>query len=50
MTEKILIRSPAEIKEMMLKQANKRGLTMNSMILTILWEWLQAQEAKRHDG
>lgn len=42
MIEKILIRIPREKKMLLQKEANARGLTMNALLLTILWDWLKA--------
>ncbi len=42
MIEKILIRIPREKKMLLQKEASARGLTMNALLLTILWDWLKA--------
>lgn len=36
----ILIRAPEALKQELQKYAKKIGITMNALILQILWDWL----------
>lgn len=36
--EKVLIRMPQPLKEWLKKEADRMGLTMNALLLKILWE------------
>lgn len=40
----ILIRAPEEIKKDVATAAKQRGLTVNALMLQILWDWLKAQK------
>ena len=35
----MLVRAPDDLKEFLLATAQKRGLTLNALILQILWDW-----------
>jgi len=37
----ILIRAPKELKDTLQKRAKQIGITLNALILQILWEWLK---------
>ena len=49
MIEKILIRVPREIKERIKAHARSLGITMNALILQILWAWANDGQTK-HGG
>jgi len=38
---KYLLSMPIELKEMLQKSATKKGLTLNGLILQILWDWIE---------
>lgn len=38
---KILIRAPQELKLLLQTKAKKLGITLNALILQILWEWVK---------
>jgi predicted HicB family RNase H-like nuclease len=40
----ILIRIPLEIKEQIKQQATNRGITVNSLISQVLWEYLNRRK------
>lgn len=44
MISQMLVRSPQELKDILQERAKKKGLTLNSLILQILWEWLKKQD------
>lgn len=45
---KILIRAPQELKEILQETSKKLGITLNALVLQILWEWVKNnQEAWR---
>lgn len=37
----ILIRAPKELKEILQERAKRIGVTLNALILQILWEWVE---------
>lgn len=39
--EQTTIRLPVELKEELIRQADKRGITLHDLIVFILWEGLQ---------
>lgn len=41
--DQILIRSTRELKEILKIRSKKMGITMNALILQILWEWLKKE-------
>jgi len=41
-------RPSSEMHEQLKKEAGKRGLTMNAMVLQILWEWLERNGMSDH--
>lgn len=41
---KILIRAPEELKKLLQEKAKKLGITLNALILQILWEWVKDHE------
>jgi hypothetical protein len=43
--EKILIRSPNDLKDELKAEAGKLGFTLNHLILQILWNWLNQKKA-----
>lgn len=44
---RFLINIPEELREKLLKDARRRGLTLTGMIRNILWEWAEAQDNER---
>lgn len=47
----ILIRAPKEIKTFLQCEAKRIGITLNALVLQILWEWIKKRktEAGRED-
>lgn len=45
--EQITIRLPAELLNLIKTEADKKGVSVNSQILHILWEYLEKQENKK---
>ena len=43
----LLIRTPAETKEFLQKEAQKIGITMNALVLVILQNWIQEKKKQR---
>lgn len=43
---KILIRAPKELKEFLKNRAKKRGITLNALVLQILWEWVKSNKTE----
>ena len=39
----ILIRAPEELKRLLQSKCKKLGITLNSLILQILWEWVKEE-------
>ena len=37
----ILIRAPEELKQALKEKSMKMGITLNALILQILWEWIE---------
>ncbi len=42
----ILIRAPREIKTFLQSEAKRIGITLNALILQILWEWVKKRKAE----
>lgn len=42
----ILIRAPKELKEILQSKAKKIGITMNALLIQILWEWVKKEESQ----
>lgn len=40
----ILIRVPQKIKELLKKTADEMGITLNALILQIIWKWIKENE------
>lgn len=38
-------RPPDEMRQMLKAYAKKHGITMNALLLQILWDWLKKNEA-----
>lgn len=47
MIEKILLRAPRELKEFLKERSIKIGVSLNALILQILWAWVKEEENKR---
>lgn len=43
MIEKILLRAPQELKEQLKRESMRIGISLNALILQILWEWVKGQ-------
>lgn len=43
------VRPPEDTHARLKKQAKKRGLTLNGLILNILWEWLKANDKEENN-
>lgn len=41
MIEKILIRMPAELKDVIKAEARRIGVSLNALVLQIIWQWAQ---------
>lgn len=46
MTEKILTRTPKVLKELIVKEAQKLGISVNAMVLQIWWQWAENKEKR----
>ena len=44
--EKITVRVPKDLKEQITTEAKKQGLTMNALVLSILWAWIKQNKEK----
>ena len=42
---KILIRAPQELKELLQVRSKKLGITLNALILQILWDWVKRNKS-----
>lgn len=45
--EQMLIRLPAGLKEWLRKEAGGMGITLNALVLRILWDWVKQNEKSR---
>ncbi len=45
----ILIRTPDETKEFIQKKAKKIGITVNALVLQVLWEWMKKEQKENKD-
>lgn len=43
MIEKILLRAPQELKDRLKMESARIGVSLNALILQILWEWVKKQ-------
>ena len=43
---KILIRAPEELKSILQQESKRIGISMNALILQILWEWTKSRQHK----
>lgn len=41
MIEQILIRTPKELKERIKAESERIGVTMNALMLQIMWDWMK---------
>lgn len=49
--EKIMtVRAPEALQKALADLAKQAGVGRSALVLQILWDFLAAQEAKRHDG
>lgn len=39
----ILIRAPEELKKLLQNKCKKLGITLNALILQILWDWVKEE-------
>ena len=46
----ILIRAPQELKELLQSDAKSKGMTLNALILQILWSWVRENDKPRKAG
>lgn len=44
MATQILVRAPLELKSKISQKANGMGLTVNALILQILWDWISQHD------
>lgn len=44
MTEKILIRAPKEVKAYFYKISKEMGISMNALILQIMWDFIKQRQ------
>lgn len=43
-------RAPEELRRILKEAAQERGITMNALMLQILWDWTKdSTEGKKHD-
>lgn len=42
----ILIRAPKELKEILQARAKKIGVTLNALIILVLWDWIEMTETE----
>lgn len=42
--EKVLVRMPKELKEELVKSADKKGISLNAQMLLIAWDWLNKND------
>ena len=40
----ILIRPPEALKENLKREARRMGITLNAIVLQILWEWVESRK------
>lgn len=40
-TKQLLIRVPEELKKLLVNEANRKGLTLNALIVSVLWNALR---------
>ncbi len=40
----LTIRPPDELRQQIRASAERKGLTVNALILQILWDWVQSQD------
>lgn len=45
MIEKILLRAPRDLKECLRSESIRIGVSMNALILQILWAWVEEQRS-----
>lgn len=45
MIEKILIRAPRELKAVLKNESTRVGVSLNALILQILWTWVEEQRS-----
>jgi predicted HicB family RNase H-like nuclease len=41
MIGKILIRAPIELKDILQKEARQKGISLNAIVLKLLWEYVE---------
>jgi predicted HicB family RNase H-like nuclease len=44
LTEKILIRAPEEVKTYFVKTAKEMGISMNALILQMMWDFIKHRQ------
>lgn len=44
MIERILIRAPTKLKNALKEIAEEKGMTVNGLILNILWDWWESDK------
>ena len=43
------VRAPDELRQLLKKAAAERGITLNSLILQILWTWLEERKGAAYE-
>ncbi|MGN0141528.1 MAG: hypothetical protein ACI4AD_04820 [Roseburia sp.] len=43
------VRAPDDLQKKLKEKAENRGLTRNSLILQILWEWVEGHDCKTEE-
>jgi len=46
MSESILTRMPAQLKTVLKQEAQIIGISLNALVLQILWDWFEKKELK----
>ena len=45
----MLIRPPDSLKESLQNEARRKGMSLNALVLQILWEWLDRDRSKMRE-
>lgn len=46
MAKVMTTRLPEELHKQLKYRANKKGLTLNALVIQILWEWIEREKGK----
>lgn len=42
--EQVLTRMPQRLKELLKAEADRKGISLNAQVLSILWHWAESNE------